>query len=372
MRYAVAVIGSMGSVGLIIVSIMMNFRFGQQLGKSELDGLIYGIASASVDGFKVILPFIVAWSWRYRRPIAGLAGLGLFLVFTVYSFTSSLGFSATNRAQVVGERTKNAQDYQDLRARYQRLVRQRKLLPAHRPVRTLVGLLRSQHQHRRWTSTNGCKDATVEPSRRFCEQYFALKAELATAQSARKLNTEIDQLANRLAGFAGGAATLGNADPQVRILTDLSGLADNRVQLALTLILAVMVEFGSGLGLFVTFGHGHIGHRIQPRLVSELAIIDPTAEKHTASDQDWARQRLILDPHAHTLAVALYEDYCWWCKKEGRRDPISPAEFEPWLRSQGLDVSRKLAGRNHYLGVRLRTTNDVVADFRAEETLATA
>ena len=171
---------------------------------------------------------------------------------------------------------------------------------------------------------------------------------------------------------AGGAATLGNADPQVRILTDLSGLADNRVQLALTLILAVMVEFGSGLGLFVTFGHGHIGHRIQPRLVSELAIIDPTAEKHTASDQDWARQRLILDPHAHTLAVALYEDYCWWCKKEGRRDPISPAEFEPWLRSQGLDVSRKLAGRNHYLGVRLRTTNDVVADFRAEETLATA
>ena len=81
MRFIVAAVGTIVSIGLIAVSTIMNFRFGQVLGTTPLDGLIYGTASACVDGFKVILPFVMIWAWQRRQVLAICASVVLFTTF---------------------------------------------------------------------------------------------------------------------------------------------------------------------------------------------------------------------------------------------------------------------------------------------------
>ena len=49
MRHALGVLGVLAAGVLLAVSCAMNWRFGFSLGRTELDGQIYGAASAAAD-----------------------------------------------------------------------------------------------------------------------------------------------------------------------------------------------------------------------------------------------------------------------------------------------------------------------------------
>lgn len=100
MRWIVAIFGVPVVLGLIAISVTMNFRFGLLLGRSENDGLVYALASACADILKCLLPIALAWSWQRGRylvmfALVMFAGGILFLIFTAYSVASSLGLPAT-------------------------------------------------------------------------------------------------------------------------------------------------------------------------------------------------------------------------------------------------------------------------------------
>jgi hypothetical protein len=52
MRWIVLIFGVPVVLGLTAVSVVMNFRFGLLLGRSEGDGLVYAFASGCADIFK--------------------------------------------------------------------------------------------------------------------------------------------------------------------------------------------------------------------------------------------------------------------------------------------------------------------------------
>ena len=52
MRWLVLVIGLPVAVGLSIVSMMANWRFGVRLGAEDGDAFTYGLASVCADGLK--------------------------------------------------------------------------------------------------------------------------------------------------------------------------------------------------------------------------------------------------------------------------------------------------------------------------------
>jgi hypothetical protein len=202
MRWLVALIGVPVVLGLIAISVVMNFRFGLLLGRSDNDGLVYALASACADILKCLLPVILAWSWDRRRYLVTFAGSLLFVIFTAYSVASSLGFAAINRSERTGQRAADIPRYRDLRAELDQKLAQRARLPAFRPIATIEAETLAARQHARWGATNECTGATLPESRSFCDGYFRLKGEHATAEAAGRLDVEIMPLREKLAGLA--------------------------------------------------------------------------------------------------------------------------------------------------------------------------
>lgn len=113
---------------------------------------------------------------------------------------------------------------------------------------------------RRWLSTKGCTEATVEPSRDYCRTYFQMKQEhQAALEYGRLEQTRALRNAEVLRLRAAGAGR--EADPQasmlVRLTRGLLTLAD--AQLWLNSWAALVVDMGAALIPAVALGHGFSG-----------------------------------------------------------------------------------------------------------------
>ena len=71
MRHLLGLLGIIAAGVLLAVSAAMNWRFGYSLGKTELDGQIYGAASAAADCFKALVPFFFFAAIK-NRDVAAL------------------------------------------------------------------------------------------------------------------------------------------------------------------------------------------------------------------------------------------------------------------------------------------------------------
>lgn len=233
----------------------MNFRFGQLLGKSSVDGLIYGFTSLCGDGLKTVLPFVIAANWRASRYLTALAATLLLMILAAYSLASSLGFAAINRSEVAGAKQLEMDRYQALKERLAAKRAEYRQLPAHRPLATIDGLLQAAKQHLRWTTTKACTDVTLPESREHCAHYFSLLAKRGAAERAAKLDDEIKASAEQISA-SGQAATGLHADPQVQILQQIANASEDRIKLALNLLISLFVELGSGLGLYLSASLG--------------------------------------------------------------------------------------------------------------------
>ena len=104
MRHLMGVLGVLAAGVLLAVSAAMNWRFGYSLGKTELDGMIYGSASAAADCLKALTPFFFFAAIRNRMWSQAAAAAVVGIVMTAYSLTSALGHAALNRLDTTGQR----------------------------------------------------------------------------------------------------------------------------------------------------------------------------------------------------------------------------------------------------------------------------
>jgi hypothetical protein len=199
-RWLVAIIGAPVVLGLIAVSVILNFRFGTLLATADEDKLVYGMASGCADLLKGVLPFVIAWGWANRKWLVALAATLLFVTFTAYSVTSSLGFAALNRDATSGKRQAVIERQQHLRGELARKQQERAALPTARPAATIEGELAAARQHARWDAMQGCARATLPESRAFCDGYFRLTAERGNALAAAQIDAEIVRLSQALHG----------------------------------------------------------------------------------------------------------------------------------------------------------------------------
>ena len=377
MRWFVAILGLPMVLGLTAVSVTMNFRFGLLLGRSDLDGLVYAFASACADILKCLIPIVLGWSWTHRRYVITFAASLLFLIFTAYSVTSSLGYAALNRAERSGQRAAELSRHHDLRAELDHRLAQRNGLPTSRPAATLDAELLAVRQHARWSATRGCAQATLAESRAFCDSYFRLKAERATAEAATRLDEDIAGLRQQAAGLSETAQT-GAADPQLELIAEILSLGQDSARLALTILLSALVECGSGFGFTIVlamWSHPSGNHRrpdpideapVQASLLvanpqeQSVSLLPPPSPwpmleaRGIRSVTAWADARLVKCPRRKMFAATLYADYIKWSQDHAAAHPVTWTAFADWLADAGHAENVSESGRVFYLGISLK------------------
>jgi len=398
-RHALGVLGVVAAGILLAVSAAMNYRFGFSLGKTALDGQIYGLASAAADCFKALVPFFFFAALRNKMWSQALAAALVWTVVVAYSMTSALGHAALNRLDTTGQRAVESANYKDLRADSKRAQEQLAWIPAHRPAETVVAEMNVLKAQRQWAVTKECTAVVGKNAREFCQQFHKLNAELASGQQSQKLESRIAEIGSKLATTTGSSA-MAEADPQASVLAKLAGVDIATVQTALTVFVALLIEIGSGFGMYVAFAYWRLDDRVSlakavPATTSVAAV--PTAEARTdmspahaapalaaaeadevdaaqpvmrrlgANDnrvangvpdsdvQRFYRERIVAAPESSSVtSTELYEEYCAWCEVH-EKVPFAHPRVTREIAELGVKKER-IGKRTRYFGIALRST----------------
>jgi len=361
MRHVFGAVGVCAALILLGVSAAMNWQFGFSLGKTAFDSHILGAASIAADGMKALMPFFIFSALRQRNYTQALGGASLWVVCIVYAMTSALGFAALNRSDTSGTRAIQAEKYEDLRAELGRLNQQQGWQEKHRPAGTVQSEIQAAKQNSRWTSSEGCTNATVDKSREFCENYHKLGSELAAALQTETLRKRADEVRGKL-GQLNSLAAVKVADPQAAILSSLSGLDTSRIDVALTILITLLVELGSSLGLYVATStwrmHDSVRKPVpEPVKVVEIVrpvpkLVEPIQLALPKTDiQHYFDERIRQDDGSSVTALALYDNYCQWCESSARQ-PVGLPIFSRQLTDLGVQKA-KIAGKIRYIGVKI-------------------
>jgi hypothetical protein len=402
-RHALGVLGVVAAGILLAVSAAMNYRFGFSLGKTALDGQIYGAASAAADCFKALVPFFFFAAVRTRMWSQALAAGVVWAVVTGYSMTSALGHAALNRLDTTGQRAVEAAHYKDLRADSKRAQEQLTWIPAHRPAETVTAELNVLKAQRHWLLTRECAEVSGKAAREFCQQFYKLNAEFASAQESQKLEARIADIAAKLDNTAAGTV-MAEADPQASVLSKITGLAIDKVQTALTIFVALLIEIGSGFGMYVAFAYWRINDRAATRpaeallearaaaspapllsdetVASEIEVAPPPSttggtEEQVAGEapigrrlgandnrvargvpdsdvQRFYRERVVTAAESSSLtSTELYEEYCRWCE-DNDKEPFAHPRVTREIGELGVKKER-IGKRTRYFGIALRS-----------------
>ncbi len=392
MRHALGVLGVLAAGVLLAVSCAMNYRFGFSLGRTSLDGQIYGAASAAADCMKALVPFFFFAAIRSRVWSQAAASALVWVVVTAYSLTSALGHAALNRLDTAGQRATAAQSYKDHRADLARAKEQLSWVPQHRPAQTVQADIESVKDERRWTISGGCTDVTTSKSRDFCEKYHGLQAELASAEQSVALEARIADIQTKL-GKVNGQTVMSEADPQAAVLTKLASVLApsvkiEDVQTALTVFIALLLEVGSAFGMYIAFSQWRLYDRhtpAAPRMApvstaaaavaaqKAVAIAKPRsgandnrtapAARLMAPETDVERfykERIETQDGSSLTATSLYEDYCEWCEEQ-QKEPLALPTFGREFGELGVQKA-KVAGRVRYIGIALKSARELEED----------
>jgi hypothetical protein len=405
MRYALGTVGVIAASVLLLVSAAMNWHFGFSLGKTELESHILGAGSVGADVLKALIPFLVLWAFKHRSWVQAFAGILVWTICTTYSMTSSLGFAAHNRADTVGERQIAATQYGDLRSQLKQVNAKLGWIPQHRSVAEVDADINAildkrikKGRDRGKTIGQVTKNFTNTSwySRHYGEQVLNLRKELAIAKNAEKLEAQKATLSAKLENTS--TKSVITADPQAAILTQITGLSTEKVQLGLIVLLSLLVEIGSGLGFFVVLGGDKAKTvkakaKVDTEAIAEVEavtvakvekvetkvetkVVTPPAEAapaKVANDnipsrrpavplissnelKDYYVDRIAMQDGTSITASALYEDYCSWAEARNK-EPMTLPAFGRQFGEIGIQKA-KIAGRIRYINVKLKS-NDV-------------
>ncbi len=400
MRHALGVLGVLAAGVLLAVSCAMNWRFGVSLGRTEFDGQIYGAASAAADCMKALVPFFFFAAIRNKMWSQAIASAIVWVVVTSYSLTSALGHAALNRMDTAGQRTATADSYKDHRADLARAQEQLSWIPQHRPAQAVQADIDAVKGERQWGWTEQCSKASNGKGRNFCQKYHALSAELASAQQSVTLEARIAEIQGKMTHVT-GTAVMSEADPQAAVLAKLAAIVApsikvEDVQTALTVFIALLLEVGSGFGMYIAFSQWRLYERQTPtapymvpvstaaaavaapkavaiakprsgandnRSTIETKVASPATQRLIAPETDVERfykERIETQDGSSLTATSLYEDYCAWCEDQ-QKEPLALPTFGREFGELGVQKAR-IAGRVRYIGIALKSAGELEED----------
>ncbi|GBF26617.1 hypothetical protein MnTg02_01658 [bacterium MnTg02] len=333
MRWAILIIGGSAASILLFVSALLNFRFGYGLGATQLDGLIYGSASAAADVLKAALGIAILLAVAQRNWFGVIAGAILFSCCTAFSLTSAAGFASVNRSKTIGA----SEIHATLNREYVQA------LTADRAE--LAGLQARLKQRLKWRERGRME------------------------RRAKVLETRIANAKKALGASLAASTTLLRTHPQSETIAALIGRDAKQVETGLAALLALMIEFGSGIGLATVWSvtRQPPAKRL-PKTLAPMSITEPSGGSKlygsnvSSPSRVWTVQsavRHFLNKNTKQLkgsvagATALHQSYCRFAREHGL-PWLSQKDFGVTLRALGFEKRRRgPKGAVAYLDIRL-------------------
>ena len=346
------VIGSALALALSGISILCCFEFGRHLAPGN-EGTLYGALGAVADALKAALPIGITAAFAARQRVRALTGMLLFATFSAYSFASELGLYALSRDAQSSTVTASKESFELLKGERKRLAERLKALGETRPTGTIKADIAAQRQNKLWVASSQCAEANTNAARTFCASLERLAGELAAGEEAERLRVDDGKFSAKLSGID-LAAVMRSADPQSEALARFTGLTPSTMRDGLAVLLALLIELGSGFGLWAVTAAGE-GERKNPQESKTAAPQQPgpAPTKSKAKDPVKAFARAVVVDRAsgEVTAAELHNAFVEWAKREGLQE-MSPTALGRKLSEMGY-ARVKRGGRSLYTGIAL-------------------
>src|SRR5260370_8392706 len=99
-RIIIAFAGAVVAIGFLSASAVANYLFGESLGRTPHEAMLYGAVGVLAVAMNAFAPFYISWSLTAKRRTTAAGILLLWALCLAYSTTSALGFAAQNREGV--------------------------------------------------------------------------------------------------------------------------------------------------------------------------------------------------------------------------------------------------------------------------------
>lgn len=334
MGVAKYVLGLPAVLVCMVATAIMAWRFGLTIGATDLDRHIYAAAGISVDILKGLLPIFMAIAWRAGRRGYCIAAGTAFAVFVTYSLAASFGLAAIQHAGKNAEHAAVATAYTDRRAELGRLLAQRDAMPAVAPV-SADAIKVAQDAVHQIDEARAAECSKRGPLCRKHEETLEKKqvelSKLTAGADATRIAAELDgkisAARTKLEGIdlkAVNADVDAQAVALVKLVGQFVGDDHAKVRTLIHALLAIVLEFGSGLGLFLVFGsHAPAADVKEER---QLDVVRPVIFGRIEGDPvEFLTAALVpgAGTTVHQVTLA-YEDWC----RERNRDPMPRPRFK--------------------------------------------
>jgi len=364
------VLGAIVWLATIIASGMMNFIAGQQLGRTALEGLVFGVLGAGADAWKAFGPIFIVTLWRARQRLATSIAAVVWTACFLFAISAALGLVAENREARTGSREMMQTAYLAAERELAEHEQRRDAVAERRSVREIeqaIAAVLARPVPDRGTigSLSGACSRDTPRTREACAEIAELRVALARAGERQQLQARIDAQKAKLEVLRDKGARL-SADPQARLIHRLTfGLvATADVSLAVVLLMGMFVELISAFAPVVLTefarsqrrDHDVAACRGQPREAAER----PDMTEHV---YEYLAARVVPDVAGIVQRDAIANDYAEWCRQTGRlalsRD-VFLATLDAICREQlGEQVQ---VGEDGYVGFKLGAGAPSLAD----------
>jgi hypothetical protein len=325
----ILVLVGLPSLAVAVVSTAFNAMFAYSLGATQEEQTAWVLASLGFSLFVIGIP-IARPLFREKRPDLDRKAFFLWLACLTFSITSALGFSMATRDHSASVAASSIKNRKQIETEIDRLVKALDALPSHRPVGNIeASLNRAIAANARAAKyTDGCRRIENRLDREACAPVLALREELAASQDANKIEARIFKLQDALKAVP---ATSSVSDPQAEVLDWMSArkLGQDTIRRLLSILVALLVEAGSAIGLSVAaeaFVAVLRERSDQPQPMPQGQVIDLQAttipETGIGIDAEggyieWGVRCVSLSESSKIKAKEAYEHYATWCGQNG-------------------------------------------------------
>lgn len=342
-------IGLIAAVCLTIGSIIYNYKFGYIRGGDDM-GHAYAFGGVVADMFKAVVLLYVIDCWRKEQKFLASLGICYFVFASLWSLASAVGLEAQTRTNKSGTLKAEKSKLERLETRQASLKSQISALGKVRPAGTIQAEIDSILIN---PKAEGCKAINGPFTRKWCPVAKALQAELAIAHKAERLSNRLIAVHTELDNVNHEKAAK-DANPQSNALAYYFSLfitapSIEQVDAGLSLLFALMVEFGSGIGLTMALSDMSLKSWFRKSKRSAIRRPSPKGngkKKETACVVRFRTKHLKSKPGESLQAAPTYQRYKEDALNKGLR-PMSQKQFGEEVKKLGVKKTMQ-NGRVHY------------------------